>query len=59
LNKAILDNNFFHGVNPYKISSKLLSNPALSEVKILNPWLWNFEPRVYAVCAIETKRITS
>lgn len=58
VNKLILAQNFFHGVNPYKISSTLSSNPLLFEVRMLHSWGWNFGPRIYAVCAIEAQKIS-
>jgi hypothetical protein len=56
VNQLIANQNFFHGVNPYKISSVLLSNQLSSEVRVLNSCRWNFGPRIYAVCAVEVQR---
>jgi hypothetical protein len=57
VNQLIINQNFFHGVNPYKISAMLSSDPLLSKVRMLRPWRWSFGPRVYAVCAIEAQRV--
>jgi hypothetical protein len=61
LSKIILDRNFFHGVNPYKISSILSSDPNFSslvdKIQIVLPWSWNCGPRVYAVCAVIFRRV--
>jgi hypothetical protein len=56
INHLIAHRNFFHGVNPYIISSIFSSSEFSSQVQMLNPWCWDFGPRVYAVCAIEAQR---
>jgi hypothetical protein len=53
VDQLIANQNFFHGVNPYRIGSVLSSNPLVSGAKMLSPWRWNFGSRIYAVCAIE------
>jgi hypothetical protein len=59
INQLILNQNFFHGVNPYRINSVLSSNPFVSKTQILHPWRWNFGERIYAVCALEIQKRTS
>jgi hypothetical protein len=56
VNQLIASKNFFHGANPYMISSIFSSNQSLTNIRILNPWRWDFGPRIYAVCAIEAQR---
>ncbi|NLF70455.1 MAG: hypothetical protein GX575_15590 [Candidatus Anammoximicrobium sp.] len=52
--------NFFTGVNPFVIRHLFESDPALTpavdSVQMTAPWLWDFGPRVYLVCAIVIRR---
>lgn len=52
--------NFFTGVNPFLIRQLFESHPALApavaSVQMTSPWLWDFGPRVYLVCAILVRR---
>lgn len=48
--------NFFTGVNPFICGQLFQSDPTLApavdRVQMTAPWLWDFGPRVYLVCAI-------
>jgi hypothetical protein len=52
--------NFFTGMNPFVIRSLFESDPqlapALESVEMTQPWLWDFGPRVYLVCALIVRR---
>jgi len=52
--------NFFTGVNPFVIRQLFESDPDLSpfvaSVQMTQPWLWDFGPRVYLVCAMLVQR---
>jgi hypothetical protein len=52
--------NFFTGVNPFVIRHLFESDPSLApavqSVQMTAPWLWDFGPRVYLVCAILVRR---
>jgi len=52
--------NFFTGVNPFVIRQLFESDPALAplvdRVQMTVPWLWDFGPRVYLVCAMLVRR---
>jgi hypothetical protein len=60
LSQLIQQRNFFSGVNPFVLQRYFASHPDvcrhLERVEVLSPWLWNFGPRVYAVCAIRAQR---
>ena len=56
LAKMIEQQNFFTGLNPFRLQS-LLADPgylhaAVTDVNMHKPWLWNLGPRQYAVTAI-------
>lgn len=59
IDQLISNQNFFHGVNPYRLNSVLSSNLFVSKTQILHPWRWNFGERIYAVCALEIQKRTS
>ncbi len=52
--------NFFTGVNPFIIRQLFETHPALAPavagVQMTAPWLWDFGPWVYLVCAIVVRR---
>lgn len=52
--------NFFTGLNPLIIRGVLEADPelapALENVRMTEPWLWDFGPRVYLVCAFIFRR---
>jgi len=52
--------NFFTGANPFLIRHLFESDPALApvveSVQMTAPWLWDFGPRMYLVCAILVRR---
>jgi len=52
--------NFFTGVNPFIIRHLFETAPelapAVASVQLTAPWLWDFGPRVYLVCAILVRR---
>ncbi|MGV0029382.1 hypothetical protein [Phormidesmis priestleyi] len=54
----IANQNFFHGVNPYRINSVLSSNLLASTAQILHVWRWNFGSRIYAVYGIGVQKKT-
>jgi hypothetical protein len=60
LSHLIQQRNFFSGVNPFVLQHYFANHPdvcgLLERVELLSPWLWNFGPRVYAVCAIQARR---
>lgn len=53
--------NFFHGLNPLVLLSLFQSDPELSEhtggAELTGFWRWNQGSRMYAVCAIEFRRV--
>jgi hypothetical protein len=55
LGQLVRERNFFHGVNPAVLASVFENDPAVApQVTGLEwalPWLWDFGPRVYLVCA--------
>jgi hypothetical protein len=55
LGPLIAQRNFFHGVNPAVVSALLRTDPVLAPQVAgwegVRPWLWDFGPRVYLVCA--------
>jgi hypothetical protein len=52
--------NFFTGVNPLVIHSLFQTDPTLAAAsepaQMTEPWLWDFGPRVYAVCGVVARR---
>jgi hypothetical protein len=58
--QLVSERNFFTGVNPFVIHQRFEHDPALSphvaSVQITQPWLWDFGPRVYLVCALIVQR---
>ena len=58
--QLIEQRNFFTGMNPFVIRALFESDarlaPAVQRVEIVDPWLWNFGPRVYLVCAFIVRR---
>ena len=60
LSQLIQQQNFFTGVNPFVLEAFFRNDPQVAahvaEVKLLPPWLWNFGPRHFAVCAITVRR---
>jgi len=58
--ELISQRNFFTGVNPFIIRHLFESDPGLApaveSVQMTAPWLWDFGPRVYLVCAILVRR---
>ncbi len=52
--------NFFTGMNPLVIRGLLEADPRLApmleSVEMTKPWLWDFGPRVYLVCAFIFRR---
>ncbi len=58
--QALSQRNFFTGVNPLILKSLFESDPVLAPdvrgVRLVEPWVWDFGPRVYAVCALEIDR---
>lgn len=58
--QLISQRNFFTGVNPFVIRHLFESDPALApavdSVHMTAPWLWDFGPRVYLVCAMVVRR---
>jgi hypothetical protein len=61
LQRLIAERNFFHGVNPIVLATLLRTEGALAaqvaECELLPPWLWDFGPRTYAVCALRLRRL--
>ncbi|MFV1965009.1 MAG: hypothetical protein ACC628_06270 [Pirellulaceae bacterium] len=60
LSRLIQQRNFFTGANPFVLRRYFTTDPSVCEqlknVELVAPWLWNFGPRVYAVCAITAQR---
>jgi hypothetical protein len=60
LSHLIQQQNFFTGTNPFVLEAFFRTDPQvaeqIAEVKLLPPWLWNFGPRYFAVCAITVRR---
>jgi hypothetical protein len=60
LTRLIAARNFFTGANPFVLTQFYRSDPEISgllaAVRLSRPWLWDFGPRVYAVCAISATR---
>jgi hypothetical protein len=60
LNRLVRAGNFFHGANPAALASSLLADPAVAQaveaVGWAPPWLWDFGPRVYLVCALAFRK---
>lgn len=56
LSQLIQQRNFFTGANPFVLEAFFRTDPQiashLSQVILRAPWLWNFGPRHFAVCAI-------
>jgi hypothetical protein len=54
--RLIAAQNFFTGVNPFALLQFYHMDPAtsglVSDVRLARPWLWDFGPRVYAVCGL-------
>ena len=48
--------NFFTGTNPAVLHALFMTDPAVApqvgQLEVSRPWLWDFGPRIYAVCAI-------
>jgi hypothetical protein len=55
LGQLVRERNFFHGVNPIALASFFETDPAVAPqvtgLEWVRPWLWDFGPRVYLVCA--------
>ena len=59
LNQLLADRNFFHGLNPFRILQLFRTAPLDSltyDAQCVEPWRWDFGPRVYAVTAIRFRR---
>lgn len=58
--ELISQQDFFTGVNPFVIHHLFESDPGLApaveSVQMTAPWLWDFGPRFYLVCAILVRR---
>jgi hypothetical protein len=58
--QLVSQRNFFTGVNPFIIRHLFESDaglaPAVESVQMTDPWLWDFGPRVYLVCAVIVRR---
>jgi hypothetical protein len=58
--RLIEERNFFTGVNPFVLQRYFLADSVVSRlvenVELARPWLWDFGPRTYAVCAICARR---
>jgi hypothetical protein len=56
----IQQRNFFHGVNPAVLGSFFRTDPVVAEqvtdLEGVPPWLWDFGPRVYLVCAVTFRK---
>jgi len=54
--KLIESRNFFTGVNPAVLHALVQADPVLAprvrRLEMSRPWLWDFGPRTYAVCAL-------
>ena len=54
--KMIEEQNFFSGLNPFRVQAVLAEDDQLrgsiSSIRCAEPWLWNFGPRHYGVAAI-------
>jgi len=52
--------NFFTGANPGVLHALFKSDavvaPQVSHLEVSSPWLWDFGPRTYAVCAIRADK---
>ena len=55
--RLISERNFFTGVNPMVLHALFRQDPRLApfvaSTALTNPWLWDFGPRTYAVCAVQ------
>lgn len=60
LGRLIEAGNFFHGVNPSVLASFFRTDPVVAPqvaaLELIRPWLWDFGPRVYAVCALKFRK---
>jgi len=58
--RLINERNFFTGANPFALRAFFQTDsriaPWVEHVELTNPWLWDFGPRVYAVCALVVRR---
>jgi hypothetical protein len=61
--RLVAERNFFHGVNPAVLVSLFRDDPFLASqavaVEGLRPWLWDFGPRTYLVCALRFRKRAS
>ncbi|HMO14137.1 MAG TPA: hypothetical protein PKD64_07365 [Pirellulaceae bacterium] len=60
LNKAIQNQNFFHGMNPIAIADALKTDPLIApsveNLRGTEPWVWDAVSRYYAVAALAFDR---
>ncbi len=58
--ELVSQKNFFTGVNPFVIRHLYATDgelaPDVESAEMTKPWLWDFGPRVYLVCAIVVRR---
>ncbi|MEZ6070560.1 MAG: hypothetical protein R3C10_09870 [Pirellulales bacterium] len=56
----IRDGNFFHGLNPKVLRAHFEQDeaiaPRVDDLEFIDPWLWHFGPRAYAVVAVKFRR---
>lgn len=49
--------NFFTGLNPAVLANQMQTDPTFSgatqRLQVIDPWIWDFGPRVYAVCGFQ------
>ncbi len=60
LSLLIEQRNFFHGMNPAVLADLLKNDPGVAPlfewIEYLQPWIWDFGVRKYAVIALRLRR---
>jgi hypothetical protein len=61
LARLVQEGNFFHGLNPAVLASFFRTDPVVAPqvaaLEQVRPWLWDFGPRVYGVCALKFRKV--